>query len=190
MRFECGGKLLDWIRAWRITATMYRAPIDGPTNLETRPHDMNIVKQMINRVESQLAEFQADKTRDFVLDFSKGIAIILVVLGHTFQGQAENFDDVYGFRIIYSFHMPLFALLAGAAASHWIAKFNVTSSFRELARSSIDRIRRSALHLLLPFFSWTVIAFWVGNSKESLPEYLLEVFKQADRSLWFLPCIF
>ncbi len=130
------------------------------------------------------------KERDFILDFAKGIAIILVVLGHTFQGQANNFDDIYGFRIIYSFHMPLFAFLSGAAASHWVTKFTIASSFLELTKSSIYRINRSAAHLLVPFISWTIISFWMNNSKELFQEYIIDIFRHADRSLWFLPCIF
>jgi len=128
--------------------------------------------------------------RDYLLDFSKGFAIILVVLGHTFQGQADNFDDLYGFRFIYAFHMPLFVFLSGAAASHWIEKFGTSSSFNELFQASKSRIQRSALQLLLPFLSWTLVAFWLGNSKVPLTEYLQEVIQHADRSLWFLPCIF
>ena len=50
----------------------------------------------------------AIKSRDSFLDIAKGLAIILVVIGHVLQGSAENFDDLLGFKIIYSFHMPLF----------------------------------------------------------------------------------
>jgi fucose 4-O-acetylase-like acetyltransferase len=45
-----------------------------------------------------LAIKNTQKNRDQFLDIAKGIAIILVILGHTFQGFGENFDDLVGFR--------------------------------------------------------------------------------------------
>lgn len=58
--------------------------------------------------------------RSAYLDFVKGIAIVLVELGHCIQygsGQAvintvSFFEDKL-FRLIYSFHMPLFVLVSG-----------------------------------------------------------------------------
>ncbi len=39
---------------------------------------------------------------------------MLVVLGHTLQGLYTDFDQNLAFRIIYSFHMPLFFFISGA----------------------------------------------------------------------------
>ena len=55
------------------------------------------------------------------LDISKGIGIILVVLGHSL-----NTIDLPG-RWIYSFHMPFFfyisgVLLSGSTTTHFISK--------------------------------------------------------------------
>ena len=55
----------------------------------------------------------ATKNRDLFLDIAKGLAIILVVVGHVVQGSATNFDDLLWFKVIYSFHMPLFVFLSG-----------------------------------------------------------------------------
>lgn len=59
-------------------------------------------------------------SRNLLIDFMRGIAICLVVLGHNIQyGSGRNFlvsSDFYNnsvFKLIYSFHMPLFALIAG-----------------------------------------------------------------------------
>ncbi|WP_091933552.1 acyltransferase family protein [Propionivibrio dicarboxylicus] len=127
---------------------------------------------------------------DYLLDFVKGVAIILVVLGHTFQNQTSNFDELYGFRFIYSFHMPLFAFLSGAAAAHWAVRLNASGSLMELTGASISRVRKSAVHLLLPFLFWTVVAFFLSGSQESIDQHLRKVFREAHYSLWFLPCIF
>ena len=57
------------------------------------------------------------KFRDQFLDIAKGLAIILVVVGHVLQGSTERFDDLFWFRVIYSFHMPMFVFLSGAVAA-------------------------------------------------------------------------
>ncbi len=151
---------------------------------------MNHSKQIVNQAQEPLPSTERSTSRDLLLDFSKGIAILLVVLGHTFQAQSADFDDLRGFRVIYSFHMPLFVFLSGAAATHWIGKFSPDSSLTVLFHAAKNRIQRSVVQLLLPFLAWTLIAYGMGHSKEPLPAYLEEVFRHADRSLWFLPCIF
>ncbi|GBG14718.1 uncharacterized protein NMK_2319 [Novimethylophilus kurashikiensis] len=128
--------------------------------------------------------------RDHLLDFSKGIAIILVVVGHTIQGQSQDFDNAYGFRFIYSFHMPLFALLAGASAAFWIKKYSVIESVKDLITFSIIRIKKSAEYLLIPFFSWTFLGYWLSRNPEPIKDYTWKVINHPDYSLWFLPCIF
>ena len=151
---------------------------------------MNTLDRLVSRIKGNAAQSTKATGRDSLLDFSKGVAIFLVVLGHTLQGQAENFDALQGFRFIYAFHMPLFAFLSGAAASHWIEKFEPGSNMKALFHASWSRIQRSAAQLLLPFASWTFVAFWVRSANVPLVPYLQEVFRHTDRSLWFLPCIF
>lgn len=58
--------------------------------------------------------------RDGYLDFLKGLAVVLVVVGHCIQfGQGEailqggTFFDDWAFGSIYSFDMPLFVLISG-----------------------------------------------------------------------------
>lgn len=55
------------------------------------------------------------KVRIAWIDNVKGIAILLVVLGHVIQFMycPSNFDQNPVFRVIYSFHMPLFFILSG-----------------------------------------------------------------------------
>lgn len=49
--------------------------------------------------------------RNKQIDISKGIAIILMILGHSIV-LTDNFTN-YFFKLIYSFHMPLFFLFSG-----------------------------------------------------------------------------
>ena len=58
------------------------------------------------------------KKRNEFIDILKGYAIILVVLGHSLQygcGLLPNnqFFSNNIFKIIYTFHMPLFVLISG-----------------------------------------------------------------------------
>ena len=69
------------------------------------------------------------KTREPVFDVMKGIGIILMLVGHV-----PSTDWLYHF--IYSFHMPLFFLIAGA--------------FANLEESVKDTVVKGAKRLLLP----------------------------------------
>lgn len=130
------------------------------------------------------------QARDAVLDMAKGLAILLVVLGHTLQGMSPQFEDLPAFRVIYAFHMPLFAFLAGAAATHWLRRIDQAGPLRARVGEAWGRVRRSSLHLLLPFATWTLIGWAIARATTPLPEYLLRVLRQPDVSLWFLPAMF
>ncbi len=131
-----------------------------------------------------------ESKRDFLLDVAKGLAIILVVLGHTFQAQNENFDEVVGFRVIYSFHMPFFALLAGASASNWLNAAYSSQSVEVAYSLLFKRLVKSFAYLMVPFFTWTVIKYVLIGWAGGFGGWLWVVFCKPDYSLWFLPCIF
>jgi len=132
------------------------------------------------------------KTRDLNLDFYKGVAIILVVIGHTLQYQLypDSFDSSWAFKTIYSFHMPLFIILSGAVASKWLmVYFDPMPIGRKLLIYG-DRLKKSAIRLLIPFVSWTIIKYYAWGMDTGLVNYLFEVFRRPDNSLWFLLAIF
>ena len=52
---------------------------------------------------------KSNKRRIEMIDIAKALAIVLVILGHT----VGNFDMPAYRLIIYTFHMPLFFILAG-----------------------------------------------------------------------------
>lgn len=128
--------------------------------------------------------------RDHFLDFLKGVAILSVVFGHTFQSIQANFDDLYGFRFIYSFHMPFFVFLSGAAASYWVASFDTSLTTGRVLTTVWDRVYRSFNTLIIPFFCWSLISYWFNHRDENLIIYIEQVLMHPDISLWFLPCIF
>lgn len=76
-----------------------------------------------------------NKRNDF-MDFLKGIGIFLVILGHH-----ENWIKGW----IYSFHMPLFFMLAGV--------------FHKNEDKYFDFFKKKVKSLLLPYFFFTIILF-------------------------------
>lgn len=97
-----------------------------------------------------------NNTRDIFADILRGFAIILVVWGHCIQEnngaaystEALFFDDKL-YQFIYSFHMPLFALIAGYYAYNSIAKADdVNKRIRLL-------LRRITVYLI-PIVFWTL----------------------------------
>ena len=85
----------------------------------------------------------------------KGVTIFLTVFGHCIQygnGQSFSssaalpfFDDIL-FKIIYSFHMPLFALVSGYLFYWSVSK-----------RSPREVLIRQANNFILPAVSWTIL---------------------------------
>lgn len=120
------------------------------------------------------------KTRDGYLDVLKGVAICLVVFGHAIQSASPDFDANPIFRLIYSFHMPLFIFLSGAVASY---------SKRPL---NMDYIKNKLSTLLLPFFAWAVVGYFLTNSHNtrSILSHIWRAVTLPDTGLWFLVVLF
>lgn len=131
-----------------------------------------------------------NKSRDSFLDIAKGLAIILVVIGHVIQGSAENFDELIGFRVIYSFHMPLFVTISGAVAAIVFKPSRVQDGLKDIFVSAKKRLSRSTIRLLLPFIAWCVINELIYHSRNGVISALILAFKRPDTALWFLLAIF
>lgn len=118
-----------------------------------------------------------------IIDFMKGFAILLVVFGHSIQINYIDFDDVFLFKFIYSFHMPIFILISGylAAKSLSTRGCNVEKC-----------IFQKAFFLLIPYFSWYFIGFILEGTFSFLTifENIKLLIKGVDRGLWFLYILF
>ncbi len=122
----------------------------------------------------------------------KGVAIFLAVFGHCIQygnGQVVSyseafFDDVV-FKIIYSFHMPLFALVSGYLF-YWSVS---TKSPREV-------LIRQVNNLILPAVSWTVLyhvaisVIHIYKGKFGGIDFTLQRIYNGIFSIWFLWAMF
>lgn len=121
------------------------------------------------------------KGRLIYIDALRGFAILLVVLGHVLQLAYGNTDNII-FRYIYSFHMPLFMFLSGYVS------YKITSW---------QNMKKRFFQLIVPFFSYIVIAYVVsgvvketGASLASLLNHIWSVILQPDLGLWFLWALF
>ena len=124
-----------------------------------------------------------EKSRNISYDIFKGIAILLVVIGHS----PLCANEVK--RIIYCFHMPAFFWIYGLAFSetrHSERGF-LTKTFL------LKKIRR----LMVPCFIWGIL-YMIVSGNGSIRNVLAIaygsqksfVYAGSLSSLWFLPCMF
>ena len=130
------------------------------------------------------------KNRDLFLDIAKGLAIILVVVGHVIQGSSQHFDDLFWFRVIYSFHMPLFVFLSGAVAAIAFKSDRVQDGVLAAFVQAKTKIVKATIRLLLPFISWCLINQFIYHHSDSVISALILAFRRPDTALWFLLAIF
>lgn len=128
-----------------------------------------------NQIETAQVKNENQK-KDYLnyLDFSRGIAILLVILGHMVP-----FSEVK--TIIYSLHMPLFFIISGILFEN---NKKILSK-----RFLISRIKR----LILPYILWSLI--WAPFTLSNIIKIFYGtraslITAQSLSSLWFLICFF
>lgn len=85
--------------------------------------------------------------REKDIDIIKGLTICFVFLGHAIQfSNIESFIDNPFWKLIYSFHMPLFAFLSGM--------FFLDSAKRKTFSAFL---RKKSIRLILPCITWVTI---------------------------------
>lgn len=114
------------------------------------------------------------------IDIAKAITIFCVILGHT----TGNLDTPLFRRVLYSFHMPLFFLLAG---------LSVKPKALRSGRAWAAFLYKNLLALMVPYLIWGLI--YAPFSYENLSELLYGSWEALTRmdtltSLWYLPCFF
>ncbi len=117
------------------------------------------------------------KNRNQTVDFLKGIAILLVVLGHTMGGVAADAYNSFLFNVVWTLQMPLFMLISG-----YILKY---SKPIENARGLWQFFYKKSLAYLFPWAVWTFLirgCIW-GQTEFFNLKYLLF---NMDAGYWFL----
>jgi fucose 4-O-acetylase-like acetyltransferase len=129
--------------------------------------------------------------RDGTLDCLKGLAIILVVAGHTAQESTPDFDNLFVFRAIYAFHMPLFMFVAGMVIAVSLRKAMPVGQLPATVWLVADGVRKRIGRLLIPFFAWGLVALlYPGHPGETLGSWLETLMRAPDIGLWFLLVLF
>lgn len=137
-------------------------------------------------IEGTLASFVSANKRNSSIDIAKGIAALLVVLGHCIQfGNGEGylqkklyFDDVV-FQAIYSLHMPLFALIGG---------YLFCGSLRR--RGAKSELLMKLRTLGIPIFCWGIVNIILDFLTRGMATSVVGIMKQCFWTLlsthWFL----
>lgn len=92
---------------------------------------------------------ELDNERNSVVDVIRGIAILLVVLGHTMTGCTTESQNSFLFNVIWSLQMPLFYLVSG-----YVTKYSKIVIDR---KSLLRYIMKRTIGYMLPWLVWTFI---------------------------------
>ncbi|OVE67761.1 hypothetical protein CCS79_12455 [Clostridium diolis] len=120
--------------------------------------------------------------RNALIDFLKGIAIFFVLWGHSIQycsiDSFDFFEDSM-FKVIYSFHMPLFMLISGYL-------FYFSQEKKTFKSGIISRL----LGLGIPIIIWNSIKYWLQVIINLLQGYevnnLIKGYISSFTGYWFL----
>lgn len=116
------------------------------------------------------------------IDIAKGMAILCMVLGHTYSIQEKPFIFVW----IYSFHMPLFFITSGIL-------YRIKKSGEEKYSNLIQKKIKT---LLIPYLIWNTIYQIFISILNSLGEKniwitnLQRIIYFNGSAMWFLPVMF
>lgn len=118
------------------------------------------------------------KTRNQSVDMLRGLAMLLVVLGHTMTGCTTGSTNTFLFNIIWSLQMPLFFLISGY----------VTRYSRGTGKTPADLgayLLRRTLVYLLPWASWSFLVRGVLFNQTDFLN-LKWLIGHMDSGYWFL----
>ena len=132
---------------------------------------------------------ESQKRLDFI-DYVKALGILLVILGHTnLVVENDNRIAVYFFKVIYSFHMPLFFVVTGLLMGYKDAKLKADSSPPLKAGKLFMR-------LMVPYYLYSAVYmlveyFFYGHDAKRLQDMLTATLTTCGNApLWFLATMF
>lgn len=115
--------------------------------------------------------------RNGKVDLLRGIAMLMVVLGHTMTGCTTGAENTLLFNVIWSIQMPLFFLISG-----YVTKYSaIPKNGKELRK----QLEKKTLAYLLPWGIWTFLIRGQLLGQHTLLDisYLLW---HMDTGYWFL----
>lgn len=115
------------------------------------------------------------KVRNQSIDAIKGLAIVLVMLGHVFVH--NHMEDPYIYDFIKAVQMPLFMIVSG----YLCGRGKKISGLRVYGKI----LGKRAVSYLVPFFAWLTVMH-LGSLSQAYRTILF----QLDYGLWFLAVLF
>ena len=117
------------------------------------------------------------KERNQFVDIIRGVAMLLVVLGHTMTGSTVNSQSSFLFNIVWSLQMPLFILISGYVTRYSKEIKTISELFKFF-------LKRTTAYLL-PFAVWSFLirGLILGQKSFFDIKYMLW---HIDSGYWFL----
>ena len=115
------------------------------------------------------------KQRNRSIDAVKGVAIVLVMLGHVFVH--NHMEEPYVYDFIKAVQMPLFMIISGYLCGQGRKISDVKTYGKVMGKRAVS--------YLVPFFVWLTVMH-----PENLTEAYRIIFFQLDYGLWFLAVLF
>lgn len=115
--------------------------------------------------------------RNSKIDYLRGIAILLVVLGHTISGIVVDYENSILYNIIWTLQMPIFFVISG-----YINKY---SRKNENIKQLCKNITRKTCSYIIPYiiFTFVIRGFLLKENKFFDIKYLIY---HMDSGYWFL----
>lgn len=120
------------------------------------------------------------KSRNQTVDILRGIAMLLVVLGHTMTGCTTGAEESFLFNIVWSLQMPLFILISGYVTRYSRSIEDTVGLWKH--------IKKRTVVYMLPWLVWSLLIRGVilGQYNFLNIKYLLW---HMDTGYWFLATI-
>ena len=116
-----------------------------------------------------------DLKRNSSIDAIKGLAIVLVMIGHVFVH--NQMEDPYVYDFIKAVQMPLFMIVSGYLCGQGRRISDIRTYGKVMGKRAVT--------YLVPFFSWLTLMHW-----NNLAEAYGKIFFELDFGLWFLAVLF
>ena len=117
------------------------------------------------------------RSRNAYVDQLRGLAMLMVVFGHTMTGCTSGSEETFIYNLIWSLQMPLFMMLSGYA-NRWSKSVDNWRSYRQL-------VKKRTTAYMLPWLMWTLVirgGIFAEKNYLNIPWLL----NHMDTGYWFL----
>ncbi|HAN21280.1 MAG: hypothetical protein A2Y15_02265 [Clostridiales bacterium GWF2_36_10] len=121
---------------------------------------------------------EKSNSRNNAIDAVRGLAIILVIIGHVIEVNVTGFYESTVFNIIWSLQMPLFMLISGYVTRYSAHINNKKGYFNYLLKRSLT--------YLLPWVIWTIFVKGLLLGSTNFWAYIKYITFSMDAGYWFL----